>query len=105
APAEICKTGRYLHHSAPSGRTIGAPSSSNRHLKVKEFPERYSTNPNRAELWMLVSLRLLNALKVRIKLKPKEYCPVLDIFVPPTHSIIGRRIRRRPKFLWQRSTR
>src|ERR1700674_65031 len=38
-PAEICKTDFCLHHSAPSGHTIGAPFSRNRHLKVKEFSE------------------------------------------------------------------
>jgi len=33
---------------------------------------------------MLVSLRLLNALEVRIKLKPKAYCTVLDILISLT---------------------
>ena len=34
APAEICKTDRCLHHTAPSGHAIGAPFSTNRHLNV-----------------------------------------------------------------------
>src|SRR5437867_1125267 len=74
AHTEICKTDRCLHHSTPSGRAIGAPFSGNRHLKVKEFSETLISQPNQAEPWMLVSLRLLNALRVRIKLKPKAYC-------------------------------
>jgi len=48
-------------------------------LKVKEFSETLISQPNQAEPWMLVSLRLLNALEVRIKLKPNAYCSVLDI--------------------------
>jgi len=96
---------RQLSSSRSSiGHAIGAPPSSNRHLKVQEFLETLSGNPNRAELWMLVSLRLLNALEVRIKLKPKAYCTVLDILISMTIRLnveFGGVLN----FPWQRSTR